>query len=169
MRAADTKCGGKIKKNKGPGAPDSREGGGRNPCGPSCSPWSTGSPDSAGSLPLSFLESLKQLEWENTAAHCLHPVSFSILIHLAWVLFPQHSQLLQSGNWIPWYGPHYVLLFYKMPHPIWNKRSVLNKYLLVDYSLRKLAKLLKVHTFLHYRGKHVKTGEMRLSFLIRKI
>ena len=61
-RAADTECGGKIKKNKGPGAPDSREGGGRNPCGPSCSPWSTGSPDSAGSLPLSFLQSLKQLE-----------------------------------------------------------------------------------------------------------
>ena len=59
-----------------------------------------------------------------------------------------------------------MLLFYKTPHPILNKRSVIDKYLLVDYPLRKL---LKEHTFLYYRGKHVKAGEMRLSLLIRKI
>lgn len=59
-----------------------------------------------------------------------------------------------------------MLLFYKTPRPILNKRSVIDKYLLVDYPLRKLAKLLKVHTFLYYRGKHVKAGEMRLSLLI---
>lgn len=54
-----------------------------------------------------------------------------------------------------------MLLFYKTPHPILNKQSVIDKYLLVDYPLRKL---LKEHTFLYYRGKHVKAGEMRLIF-----
>ena len=57
----------KRKQNKGPRETDSREGGGRSPCGrspcgPSCSPWSTGCPDYAVSLPLSFLEPLKKLE-----------------------------------------------------------------------------------------------------------
>ena len=62
MRAADTKCGGKMKKNKGPRETPLQGGRWRNPCVPSRSPWPTGFPDSAMSLPLSFLEPLKQLE-----------------------------------------------------------------------------------------------------------